>query len=175
MKLLLHNEDFSKTFLEKLFEAYNNHKKTDGKIEIYISSNGGKLSALHAALHIINSQPEKFKIVGYAYLYSAGFEFYMCCLCEKELLPMTSGMFHLAYSPIDLNDRNRPAYASDVAEMEKNKKFYYPHAQQIMKLCEFTPSEIKKVTKGDDFYMQFDRMKEMEVAYLKNINPLPNS
>lgn len=175
MKLLLHNEEFSKTFLEKLFDAYNNHKKGDGKIEIYISSNGGKLSVLHAALHVINSQPEKFKVIGYAYLYSAAFDFYISCLCEKELLSTTSGMFHLSYSPIDLNDRNKPAYQSDVHNMEKNKKYFYPHSQNLMRLCEFSPAEIKKVNKGDDLYMQFDRLKEMEIAYLKNIKSNPHS
>lgn len=168
MKLLLHNEEFAKPLLEKLFESVNNHKDKDGKIEIYISSNGGKLSVLHAALNLINSNPEIFKIVGYAYLYSSAFEFYMCSLCEKILLPMTSGMFHLSYSSIYLNDRNKPNFASDVSEMEKNKKFYYPHSQNIMKLCEFTNTEIKKVNRGYDLYVQFDRMKEMEAAYIKN-------
>lgn len=164
MKLLLHNEDFAKPFLEKIVTAYNDHPGDCSKIEIYISSKGGKVSVCKAALHIINLEPEKFKIVGYDFLASCGFDFFIRAECEKELIMGTVGMMHQSYDTIDLNERNRPVYQSDKAAMERNK-LDFAQTQDFMKKCGFTAAEIKKVNNGDDLYFQYDRFKEVSSNY----------
>ena len=166
MKLIFDNEYFEAPMLEKLAEACN---KPDEKISIYLNSRGGRVSILKAVLHIINSDPERFILVGYHNLSSCAFDLYMKAKCQKEILEGTIGMYHLTNTDITYTDKMKPAYDIDVAVIERKTKHYLPEIIQLMKDCEFTVKEQKKILQGKDLYFQFDRLKQMESAYLKNV------
>jgi len=74
MKLIFHNENFYKDFLEKLTKAIN-ESNPEEVIEIYLHSNGGSTAIKEAVTNIINTNPEKFTLVGYEYLASSAFNF----------------------------------------------------------------------------------------------------
>ena len=166
MKIILDEEDFEKAMLEKITEAYN---KTEDVITMYLNSRGGRVSVLKVLLHLVNSNPERFYLVGFHNLSSCAFEFYMKAKCKKEILEGTIGMYHLGNTDITFTDRMKPAYDSDIAVIERKKKYHLPEIIQLMKDCEFTKSEQKKIKAGKNLYFQFNRMKEMEAAYFKNV------
>lgn len=166
MKLIFDNEDFEAPILQKLAEACNTEKE---KISIYLNSRGGRVSVLKALLHIINSNPERFELVGFHNLSSCAFEFYMKAKCKKEILEGTIGMYHLGVTELNYTDKMKLAYDCDIAVVERKKKYHLPEIKQLMKDCEFTKKETKKILEGQDLYFQFDRLKQMEAAYIKNV------
>lgn len=165
MKILFHDDPFNKDMLTKFFEAVNS---SDEIISIYLCSTGGHVSVMECMLHIINSDPKRFNIVGYSELSSCGFEFYLKATCKKEILNGTIGMFHQSTSDITLNDKLKPAYYFDKAVSDRKKNIFWPSLMDFMAKCEFTIKEIKKIKRGDDVYFQYDRFKEIEQAYTKN-------
>lgn len=165
MKLLFHDQSFDKAMLQQTIDATNTNSKL---IEIYISSDGGLVSILEAMLYIINSKPNRFKIIGYDELCSCAFEFYIRAKCNKELIKNTIGMYHQSTTKISINDNLKPAYYDGEAYLKRKKKYFVPNSNDIMTKCEFTPKEIKKIKKGKDVYFQYDRFKELENYYIKN-------
>lgn len=169
MKLLYHNEAFESKMLESLIQAINDSKKEE-KIEIYLFSKGGKCSIESAMTHIINSNPEKFKIIGYEYLASSAFNFFVKAKCEKELLKGTIGMYHLAVISLDYNDKMKTVDGIDDAYIKKMKTIDQPGNLEFMKQCGFTKKEIKKVNQGQDLFFQVSRMQEIVNNYSLNQN-----
>ena len=167
MKLLYHNEAFESKMLESLIQSINDSKKEE-KIEIYLFSKGGKCSIESAMTHIINSNPEKFKIIGYEYLASAAFNLFVKAKCEKELLDGTIGMYHLAVISLDYNDRLKTVYGIDDAYIKKMKTIDQPGNMEFMKNCGFTKKEIKKANDGQDLFFQVSRMNQIIENYSKN-------
>lgn len=167
MKLLYHNEAFESKMLESLIQSINDSKKEE-KIEIYLFSKGGKCSIESAMTHIINSNPEKFKIIGYEYLASAAFNLFVKAKCEKELLDGTIGMYHLAVISLDYNDRLKTVYGIDDAYIKKMKTIDQPGNMEFMKSCGFTKKEIKKANDGQDLFFQVSRMNQIIENYSKN-------
>lgn len=164
MKLIFHKESFDKDFLEKLAKAFN-ESKPDEVIDLYLNSNGGSASIKEAVTEIINTNSEKFYLVGYDYLASSAFNFFIEAKCKKKLLPGTIGMYHLAINNLDFNDRMKPVYGIDEACIKRIKEFDHPSNLEFMKACGFTAKETKKANKGDDVFLQYDRFLEIVNHY----------
>ena len=165
MNIVFHDQEFDKKMLEKFVDAVNS---PDEIVNIFLYSEGGHVSVMEVMINIINQYPERFRLVGYSDLCSCAFEMYMRVKCQKSLVPGTIGMYHQTLSDITMNDRMKPVYAIDKANMHKKKNHFLPTTVEFMNQCEFTDKEKKRVKKGHDVYFQYDRFKEIENAYTKN-------
>ena len=123
MILTLHDQDFDSELLTKVTEAVNSDSE---KITIYLQSDGGYVCVCQVLLNIINNNKERFKLIGFESLSSAGFEFFVKAECEKELLPYTLGMIHQPIRTITLNNNLKPVGECDKASYERVKKYTIP-------------------------------------------------
>lgn len=69
MTLTLYDQDFDKELLTKVTEAVNSDSE---KITIYLCSDGGWVCVCHVLLNIINGNKDRFKLIGFESLSSAG-------------------------------------------------------------------------------------------------------
>ena len=167
MKLILHKEKFDSDFLEKIAKAFN-ESKPEEVIELYLHSNGGSISIKEAVTEIVNTDPTKFYLVGYEYLASSAFNFFVEAKCSKKLLPGTIGMYHLATNTLDFNDRMKPVYGIDEACIKRIKECDHPANIEFMKACGFTVKETIEANKGNDVFFQFARFLEIVNHYNEN-------
>lgn len=164
MTLNLYNEPFETEMLTKVFEAFNNTKEV---ITIYLRSGGGKVSIQNALTDFVNTNSERFEVVGFDYLASCAFIFFLKINCEKRLANDTIGMLHQIRSSVDLDEFNKPYYAEDESSMIR-QKVQKQESQDLIKKLGLSPAEIKKYNKNDDLYFQYDRFLELIENYKQN-------
>ena len=158
MILTLHDQDFDAKLLNKITDAVNSDSE---KITIYISSDGGFTSVCKVFLDIINSQKERFKLIGYESLCSSGFDFFVKAECEKELLPYTLGMVHQHQRKITLNNNLKPTYTDGEAVINRIKKYTVPDDKIFIERLGLSQKELREYKKGNDVYFQHDRFLEI--------------
>lgn len=165
MILTLFDQDFDSELLTKVTEAVNSDSE---KITIYLQSDGGTVCICQVLLDIINKHKDRFKIIGFESLCSAGFEFFVKAECEKELLPYTFGMIHQADRKFYLNNTLKPVSECDKASYERVKKYTIPEDEIFIKRLGLTPKELREYKKGNDVYFQYDRFTEVIDNYKIN-------
>lgn len=165
MILTLYDQDFDSELLTKVTEAVNSDSE---KITIYLQIDGGLVCICQVLLNIINNHKDRFKLIGFESLCSAGFEFFVKAECEKELLPYTFGMIHQAERKFHLNNNLKPIYEGDKATYERVKKYTIPEDEIFIKRLGLNPKELREYKKGNDVYFQHDRFLEVIDNYKIN-------
>ena len=166
MTLTLYDQDFDEELLTKITEAVNSDSE---KITIYLQSDGGYVSICQVLLNIINGNKDRFKLIGFKSLCSAGFEFFVKAECEKELLPYTLGMIHQPTRTMSLNNNLKPVGEGDKASYERVKKYTIPDNEIFNRKLKLTPKELREYKKGNDVYFQYDRFLELIENYKTNL------
>ena len=165
MTLTLYDQDFDSQLLTKVIEAVNSDSE---KIIIYLQSDGGYVCVCQVLLNIINNNKERFKLIGFESLSSAGFEFFVKAECEKELLPYTLGMIHQPTRTMSLNNNLKPFNEGNIASHERVKKYTIPEDEIFIKRLGLTQKELRAYNKGEDVYFQYDRFLEVVDNYKTN-------
>lgn len=165
MILTLYDQDFESELLTKVTEVVNSDSE---KIIIYLQSYGGETCVCKVALDIINGNKDRFKLIGFESLSSAGFEFFVKAECEKELLPYTFGMIHQPTRTMSLNNTLKPVGEGDKASYERVKKYTIPEDEIFIKRLRLKPKELREYKKGNDVYFQYDRFLEIINNYKNN-------
>lgn len=166
MTLTLYDQYFDSELLTKVTEAVNSDSE---RITMYISSDGGWVCVCQVLLNIINSNKDRFKLIGFESLSSAGFEFFVKAECEKELLPYTLGMIHQPARTMSLNNNLKPVGECDKASYERVKKYTIPEDEIFIKRLRLKPKELREYKKGNDVYFQYDRFLEVVENYKTNL------
>ena len=166
MTLTLYDQDFDSELLTKVTEAVNSDSE---RITMYICSDGGWVCVCQVLLNIINGNKERFKLIGFESLSSAGFEFFVKAECEKELLPYTLGMIHQPTRTMSLNNTLKPVGEGDKASYERVKKYTIPEDEIFIKRLGLKPKELREYKKGNDVYFQYDRFLEVAENYKTNL------
>ena len=166
MTLTLYDQDFDSELLTKVTEAVNSDSE---KITIYLQSDGGYVCICQVLLNIINGNKDRFKLIGFESLSSAGFEFFVKAECEKELLPYTLGMIHQHQRKVTLNNNLKPTYSDGEAFMIRVKKYKLPEDEIFIQKLGLTKKELRDYKKGDDVYFQYDRFLEVIDNYKTNL------
>lgn len=166
MTLTLYDQDFDEELLKKVTDAVNSDSE---KITIYLCSEGGLVCVCHVILNIINNHKDRFKLIGFERLCSAGFEFFLKAECEKELLPYTLGMVHQHQRKITLNNNLKPTYTDGEAVINRIKKYTIPDDKIFIEKLGLTKKELRDYKKGDDVYFQHDRFLEVIDNYKTNL------
>ena len=166
MILTLYDQDFDEELLKKITDAVNSDSE---KITIYLCSDGGLICVCNVLLHIINNHKDRFKLIGFESLSSAGFEFFIKAECEKELLPYTLGMIHQHQRKITLNSNMEPTYSDGEALMIRAKKYTNPDDEIFIERLGLSPKELREYKKGNDIYFQHDRFLEIINNYKTNL------
>lgn len=166
MILTLYDQDFDSELLTKVTEAVNSDSE---RITMYICSDGGWVCVCQVLLNIINKNKDRFKLIGFESLSSAGFEFFVKAECEKELLPYTLGMIHQPIRTMSLNNNLKPNHEGDKASYERVKKYTIPEDEIFIKRLALTPKELREYKKGNDVYFQYDRFLEVVENYKTNL------
>lgn len=170
MILNLHNKGFTAEMFQEIITAFNS---TEEVVEIYLNSGGGKTSIMSAILDLINTNPNRFVLIGYCSLASAAFELFVRAQCEKRLLENTIGMYHQGSRSIDINDYGRPKYHEDLA-IKNQTEVYRKLTIVFIDKCGFTPTEKSKFKKDHDLYFSHERFLEIVETYNSN-NQLRNT
>ena len=165
MILTLYDQDFDEELLKKITDAVNSDSE---KITIYLCSDGGLVCICNVLLHIINKHKDRFKLIGFESLCSAGFEFFIKAECEKELLPYTLGMIHQHQRKITLNNNLKPTYTDGEAVINRIKKYTVPDDRIFIERLGLSPKELREYRKGNDVYFQHDRFLEIIDKYQIN-------
>ena len=165
MILTLYDQDFNSELLTKVTEAVNSDSE---KITIYLQSSGGYVCVCQVLLNIINGNKDRFKLIGFESLCSAGFEFFVKAECEKELLPYTLGMIHQPTHTMTLTNNLKTIKEGDKASYERVKKYTIPEDEIFIKRLGLKPKELREYKKGNDVYFQYDRFLEVVDNYKTN-------
>lgn len=166
MTLTLYDQDFDEELLTKVTEAVNSDSE---RITIYLYSEGGFVCICQVLLDMINKNKDRFKLIGFESLSSAGFEFFIKAECEKQLLPHTLGMIHQHQRKISLNNNLKPTYTGGESVMERVKKYTLPDEKIFIQKLKLTPKELREYKKGNDVYFQYDRFLELIENYKTNV------
>lgn len=166
MTLTLFDQDFDEEILKKVTEAVNSDSEI---ITIYLNSDGGLVCVCQVLLDMINKNKDRFKLIGFESLSSAGFEFFVKAECEKQLLPYTFGMIHQAERRFHLNNTLKPNNEGDKATFERVRKYTVPDDKIFIQRLKLNPKELREYKKGNDVYFQYDRFLELIENYKTNI------
>lgn len=166
MTLTLFDQDFDSEMLTKVTEAVNSDSE---RITIYLYSEGGDVCVCQVLLDIINKNKDRFKLIGFESLSSAGFEFFIKAECEKELLPYTLGVLHQHQREIALNNHLKPTYKCGEVAIERVKKYTIPDDKIFIQKLKLTPKELREYKKGNDVYFQYDRFLQIIDNYKTNL------
>ena len=166
MILTLYDQDFDSELLTKVTEAVNSDSE---KITIYLQSGGGYVCVCQVLLNIINGNKDRFKLIGFESLSSAGFEFFIKAECEKELLYNTLGMIHQSSRSVYLNDDLNGSNENNKALIKRVKEYTKPNDDIFIKKLGLTPKEFNEYKKGNDVYFQYDRFLEVVDNYKTNL------
>ncbi len=155
--ILKHKGIIDEELSDKIVSMYNGSHDNN---TIYLSSHGGGYAAMQNILDMINKHKENTVLIGYEYLGSAAFELFFLSECKRELIPGTIGMCHMSTSQISMNERNKPAYADDIAKTKWIDQYMKPRTKKLASILQMNKKEVKKITKkGYDFYFTAKRMK----------------
>ena len=152
-------------FEEEHYQSFIDAVNSDAEhITIYIRSNGGLTTICDFMVDIINSQPERFKIVAGSYIGSSAFIFYLKCNCSKKILPKTIAMIHQTSLSIDINEYGKPNNRYDKC-MDLQQNLYVEESMSLIESLGLTEKEKKEYIKGEDIYFTYNRLLEVVKNY----------
>lgn len=160
--------DISKESLEEIIEAYN--ELDDGEyLFVYLFSSGGRPEYAEAIIHLINENCDRTVLVAFGEICSAAFDIFFRSICERKILPGTSGMAHFCRVPVVTIKNN-----SALGETEKNNiawsKTDAKRKLDFYAFIGFTKKELRTVETGKDIWFTDERMKELLNNHIKAIN-----
>jgi ATP-dependent protease ClpP protease subunit len=159
--MILHiNEDITPAVMDKLAEALNKLEQQEPLL-IYFSSNGGDTYSAEAIIDIINAYADRIVLTAYGDLHSAGFNIFFRCNCQRQLLPKVNSIVHLTRITttfIGNKDNWEKLDSKNTIEFaEKAKETFL----QFIKGLGFTKKEISTVAKGEDLYLDYERLTQL--------------
>jgi ATP-dependent protease ClpP protease subunit len=143
--------DFNSELLERFFDLLNSTDSLD-IIEISMSSCGGDISPLFTMLYLINSNPEKFRLVVSGLCDSAALNLVLLSDCEKVFLPsFIGGVVHSV--AITVNSRELDNSEGEISlrhrAFNKLNKSLYKYFLEL----DINEDKINKASKGDDVFL----------------------
>lgn len=151
------------------FVSFVNALPKDENITIYLRSTGGYSWSMYVMLDIINSNPERFEIVASGEISSAAFQLFFTATCSRRIFNGTWGVYHQARIAVDINERATLHSNYDKAMGVYMRNYSKKESEFLMQYLEFTKEERRKVNRGEDLYLQYDRLNQMlETSVLKN-------
>lgn len=145
--------------VSRLIEGLNN--KEDSIHYIYLKTEGGDLACQDAIVHLLSENADRCILIGYGYLFSAGFNIFFKSECPKALLPDTIGMAHFAASFLRITETGKPNMSGPDAFYLKNLKITKTTTMKFFKSLAFTQQELKEVSDGKEVWFTTKRMNEL--------------
>jgi ATP-dependent protease ClpP protease subunit len=142
-----------------LINGLNN--KEDSIHYIYLKTEGGDVTCQDAIIHLLSENSERCVLIGYGYLYSAGFNIFYKSECPKALLPDTLGMAHFAASFLRITETGKPNMSDPDAFYLKNLKITKSTTMKFFKSLAFTEQELTEVSNGNEVWFNTKRMNEL--------------
>lgn len=160
MATFFFQDEISKETVTKLIADIE--ASEDQNADVYFSSIGGDTSMAAVLVHYFTFCVKDIKLTFHWQIASAAIDVMLYSVCEKELLSDAWGVFHL-YSR-DIGTR-------DMLDKESCDKFLEARiAQENSMLIKtfsnfFTRSEIRRVKKGGNVYIDHDRFVKLFEEY----------
>jgi ATP-dependent protease ClpP protease subunit len=162
------SDNICKESFEKLVQAYNNMADGD-TIYIYLNSVGGDCSFMQAVIDIINQNCDITVLIAYGEIYSAAFEIFFRTVCERRILPGTSGMAHFSRLPVWIVREGVP--------MDEWSKYFTKWANEDFKrtvsyyqALGFNKLESKSLKENKDVFFNETRLRTLLRNHIKLIN-----
>lgn len=152
---------------EKLIKSYNDMRDED-YLFIYLNSEGGEVAYAESIIHLINENCDRTVLIAHGDICSAAFEIFFRTLCERKILPGTSGMAHSALVPLWVKT-NAALDEAGKNNIEWSKKDF-KRKLDFYSSIGFTNKEIKCLKAGKDVWMDDDRLHELLSNHIKLIN-----
>ena len=157
-QFVLHEDINKETFMD--FTGFIN--KGEEKIDIHLCSPGGQLQYLYSFLHIINSNPERFRIITTGLVGSTAFDLLLYAKCEKIIGKYTRGMAHLSTIDIKVTSSNSTVYHEGDYFRKENKLRYAEELRDFKKMCpNLTPAKLTYFKQGAEIYFTDKEVKEI--------------
>lgn len=128
---------------------------------VYLKTEGGDVTCQDAIIHLLNENADKCILIGYGYLYSAGFNIFYKAECPKTLLPDTLGMAHFAASFLRITETGKPNMSDPDAFYLKNLKITKSKTMKFFKSLAFTEQELEEASDGKEVWFNTKRMNEL--------------
>lgn len=129
-------------------------------IHIYLTSNGGSHSCLFPMLHIINKNPERFKIICVEITSSAALDLIVMSDCKKEFLSSyKGGILHCSYIKLMSNELlNKDSEGFSILKQLKRM-----NSVTLKRYKELGVSEekIDRVNSGSDIFLNAAEIKSL--------------
>ncbi len=151
------NGPISDTIFQKLVEVVNDLKEHQN-IALYLNTIGGDLEVAEALIYLINSDPNRFLLIGNGKLWSAGFLIFYRAKCDRVLLPGITGMAHSINVTVGMNQLKKPYYEIDRANVEciALQKAW---TDELFKQLGLSAAQIKKINSGEELFFQEKEMR----------------
>lgn len=163
------SDEIEQTSFMDLVSMYNMMREDDF-LTIYLFSPGGSLHFAASIVDLINENCDKTFLIAHGEICSAAFDIFFKSMCERKILPGTSGMAHVARTfGLPVVKDNQPldetgAYYKKwgMEEFKKRIAFY--------KDLGLTKPELKIVSDNKDAWFTESRLRTFLRNSIKNIN-----
>lgn len=163
MNLIL-DESISTESLTKLAEAYNMIEEKGGRLDIFLSSEGGTVAAGECMLQLINTHRAVTSITVFDKVMSAAFFLFIRARCAKYITPSSTGIVHLTRWTMTLKEGGTPLEPMDEYKRIHMKKSLKRNMDFYSSLG-LSEEEFKEVMDGKDLHVDSDRIRKMLKVY----------
>ena len=150
------NDDYCKKVFTDFIKLINSINSAD-LIEIHLSSDGGNIDILYSMLRIINTRPDRFRLVVAGDCHSAGLFTILMVDCVKEFLPsFAGGILHGAWFMVNSNELDNKT-SEGALRLKELKK----HNTKVLKYIEslgIDSEKIKDAKAGKDVFLTRDEI-----------------
>lgn len=164
MKNVVLKGDFDEKFIDMVtshsnefyYDSYNNLRQP--YITIFISSGGGSGAASEILISLINSEPERFRVIAVDHIQSAAFRFFFEVECDKCILRDCIGMYHISRQEMEMGFNSQPYFQVDKFLL----KNYPEYMKRDLEWCDqlgMTAEHIEQIAKGNNVYFTPEQMQ----------------
>ena len=157
MKYFAINGGFDPELTDRFIEFVNS---MEDKATIFLDSQGGEVPCARLICYVINTNPERFKIVANGMVCSSALWLLLAAKCEKEVLEDVTGLYHLPgiTARVAANGKHSNEFERfNFEEMEKT-------VDAELDFClnaGFTMSEMRDFKAGKDVFFSSKRILQL--------------
>lgn len=165
MKNVVLKGDFDEKFIDTVLNQSNEfyydsvNKLRQPHVTIFISSGGGSGAASEILISLINSEPERFRVIAVDHIQSAAFRFFFEVECDKCILRDCIGMYHISRQEMEMGFNSQPYFQVDKFLL----KNYPDFMKRDLEWCDrlgMTAAQIEEIAKGNNVYFTPEQMQE---------------
>lgn len=162
------SDDIDKNSFEKLIKAYNDLEEGD-TVSIYLNSPGGDPGYAEAIIDAINENCDRTFLIAHGDICSAAFTIFYHSICERKILPGTSGMAHFVRVPIVIvkDDKSLNEWSEYSRKWSKED---FKKQVDFFSSIGFSKAEIKMLQNNKDVYFNETRLRTFLKNHIKLIN-----